>query len=68
MCIFWDTQEALFDAMGSMYAFVLYLGVQSASSVQAVVSIERTVFYHERAAGLYSALPYAFGPGDHPQI
>lgn len=43
-----------------MYTAVLFLGVQNAASVQPVVSIERTVFYRERAAGMYSALPYAF--------
>nr|AUB45106.1 ABA transporter [Camptotheca acuminata] len=64
--IFWDlgskraSRQDLFNAMGSMYAAVLFLGVQNASSVQPVVSVERTVFYRERAAGLYSALPYAF--------
>lgn len=47
--------------MGSMYAAVLFIGVQNASSVQPVVAVERTVFYRERAAGMYSALPYAFG-------
>ncbi|KAK1298161.1 Pleiotropic drug resistance protein 3 [Acorus calamus] len=65
--IFWklgkkmSKQQDLFNAMGSMYAAVLFLGVQNASSVQPVVAIERTVFYRERAAGMYSALPYAFG-------
>ncbi|KAL0536436.1 hypothetical protein IC582_025385 [Cucumis melo] len=65
--IFWDlgskrgTQQDLFNAMGSMYAAVLFIGVQNATSVQPVVAIERTVFYRERAAGMYSALPYAFG-------
>jgi hypothetical protein len=54
-------QQDLFNAMGSMYAAVLFIGVQNASSVQPVVAIERTVFYRERAAGMYSALPYAFG-------
>lgn len=47
--------------MGSMYAAVLFLGVQNASAVQPVVAVERTVFYRERAAGMYSAFPYAFG-------
>jgi len=47
--------------MGSMYAAVLFIGIQNATSVQPVVAIERTVFYRERAAGMYSALPYAFG-------
>ncbi|XP_071709127.1 pleiotropic drug resistance protein 1-like isoform X13 [Rutidosis leptorrhynchoides] len=65
--IFWDmgskrrNQQDLFNAMGSMYAAILFIGVQNATSVQPVVSIERTVFYRERAAGMYSALPYAFG-------
>ncbi|XP_068648074.1 pleiotropic drug resistance protein 1-like [Aristolochia californica] len=65
--IFWDLgsktnkQQDLFNAMGSMYAAVLFLGVQNSSSVQPVVAVERTVFYRERAAGMYSALPYAFG-------
>ncbi|KAJ7962916.1 Pleiotropic drug resistance ABC transporter [Quillaja saponaria] len=65
--MFWDLgskttrQQDLFNAMGSMYAAVLFLGVQNSSSVQPVVAIERTVFYRERAAGMYSALPYAFG-------
>ncbi|XP_059642945.1 pleiotropic drug resistance protein 1-like isoform X2 [Cornus florida] len=64
--IFWDlgskrsrTQD-LINSMGSMYAAVLFLGIQNASSVQPVVAVERTVFYRERAAGMYSALPYAF--------
>ncbi|XP_057960203.1 pleiotropic drug resistance protein 1-like [Malania oleifera] len=65
--IFWDIgskrirKQDLFNAMGSMYAAVLFIGVQNATSVQPVVAIERTVFYRERAAGMFSALPYAFG-------
>ncbi|XAR69346.1 Sulfate-transporting ATPase [Bertholletia excelsa] len=65
--IFWDLgskrgkKQDIFNAMGSMYAAVLFIGVQNAMSVQPVVAIERTVFYRERAAGMYSALPYAFG-------
>lgn len=47
--------------MGCLYATVLFLGTQNSSSVQPVVAVERTVFYRERAAGMYSALPYAFG-------
>ncbi|XP_065867193.1 pleiotropic drug resistance protein 1-like [Euphorbia lathyris] len=53
-------QQDLFNAMGSMYTAVLFLGIQNASSVQPIVAVERTVFYRERAAGMYSALPYAF--------
>ncbi|KAF3677235.1 Pleiotropic drug resistance protein 3 [Capsicum annuum] len=65
--MFWDLgtkvsrSQDLLNAMGSMYAATLFLGVQNSSSVQPVVAVERTVFYRERAAGMYSALPYAFG-------
>ncbi|KAG9452653.1 hypothetical protein H6P81_005557 [Aristolochia fimbriata] len=64
--IFWDLgtvtrrRQDLFNAMGSMHSAVLFIGVQNAASVQPVVAVERTVFYRERAAGMYSALPYAF--------
>ena len=46
--------------MGSMFSSVSFLGTQNAGSVQPVVSVERAVFYRERAAGMYSAVPYAF--------
>ncbi|CAI0473629.1 unnamed protein product [Linum tenue] len=64
--VFWDLggrttkNQDLFNAMGAMFSAVTFLGVQNASSVQPVVAIERTVFYRERAAGMYSALPYAY--------
>ncbi|CAD6253163.1 unnamed protein product [Miscanthus lutarioriparius] len=50
----------LFDALGSMYATVLLIGVQNGLTVQPIAEVERTVFYREKAAGMYSALPYAF--------
>ncbi|GER45131.1 pleiotropic drug resistance protein [Striga asiatica] len=56
----WRTQQDLLNAMGSMYCAILFLGFQYGSTVQPVVAIERTVFYREKAAGMYSALPYAF--------
>ncbi|XP_019425122.1 PREDICTED: pleiotropic drug resistance protein 1-like [Lupinus angustifolius] len=63
--MFWNlggktsNRQDLFNAIGSMYTAVLFLGVQNSASVQPVVAVERTVFYRERAAGMYSALPYA---------
>ncbi|XP_027349850.1 pleiotropic drug resistance protein 1-like isoform X3 [Abrus precatorius] len=53
-------QQDLFNAMGSMYAAVLLLGIKNANSAQPLVAVERTVFYREKAAGTYSALAYAF--------
>ncbi|GFP99542.1 pleiotropic drug resistance protein 1 [Phtheirospermum japonicum] len=56
----WNKQQDIFNAMGSIYAAISFLGFQYASTVQPVVATERLVFYREKAAGMYSALPYAF--------
>ncbi|KAL1822525.1 hypothetical protein ACET3Z_009303 [Daucus carota] len=64
--VFWDLGtkieklQDLLNIRGAMFAAVCFVGGTNASAVQAVVAIERTVFYRERAAGMYSALPYAF--------
>ncbi|KAF2321475.1 hypothetical protein GH714_000030 [Hevea brasiliensis] len=64
--IFWDLvsrrekEGDLSNALGSMYAAVLFLGLQNATSVQLVVTVERTVFYREKAARMYFAMPYAY--------
>jgi ABC-type multidrug transport system ATPase subunit len=64
--IFWDRgqrmnqQQDLSNLLGAMYAAVMFLGGTNTSAVQSVVAVERTVFYREKAAGMYSALPYAF--------
>ncbi|KAI0515912.1 hypothetical protein KFK09_008582 [Dendrobium nobile] len=64
--IFWklgkkvEKQQDLFNSLGSMYAAVLFIGIQNGQTVQPIVDVERSVFYREKAAGMYSALPYAF--------
>ncbi|KAI3962225.1 hypothetical protein MKX01_030775, partial [Papaver californicum] len=64
--IFWDKgdkiskQQDLQNLLGAMYTAILFLGAGNAASVQPIVAVERTVFYREKAAGMYSALPYAF--------
>ncbi|BBG98920.1 ABC-2 and Plant PDR ABC-type transporter family protein [Prunus dulcis] len=63
--IFWKVgtkRESTADLsmiIGAMYAAVLFVGIDNCATVQPIVAIERTVFYRERAAGMYSALPYA---------
>ncbi|KAK1392228.1 ABC transporter G family member 31 like [Heracleum sosnowskyi] len=67
--IFWDigakrgSTQDIQVVMGALFAAVLFLGVNNAASVQPVVSIERTVFYREKAAGMYSPFPYAAAQG-----
>ncbi|XP_050234078.1 ABC transporter G family member 29-like [Mercurialis annua] len=63
--VFWkvgtkrDTAGALNTIIGAMYSAVIFIGINNCSTVQPIIGIERTVFYRERAAGMYSALPYA---------
>lgn len=63
--VFWkvglkrDSATDLTMVIGAMYAAVLFVGINNCQTVQPIVSVERTVFYRERAAGMYSALPYA---------
>ncbi|KAK6148816.1 hypothetical protein DH2020_016341 [Rehmannia glutinosa] len=53
----------LMTIIGAMYASVLFVGINNCATVQPVVAVERTVFYRERAAGMYSVIaevPYIF--------
>ncbi|CAM0878459.1 unnamed protein product [Alopecurus aequalis] len=63
--VFWqkgtklESQQDLFNLLGATYAAVFFLGAANCITVQPVVAIERTVFYREKAAGMYSPLAYA---------
>ncbi|XP_047094974.1 ABC transporter G family member 48-like [Lolium rigidum] len=63
--VFWqkgtklESQQDLFNLLGATYAAVFFLGASNCITVQPVVAIERTVFYREKAAGMYSPLSYA---------
>ncbi|CAN6247786.1 unnamed protein product [Urochloa humidicola] len=64
--VFWqkgkniDSQQDLYNLFGATYAATFFLGASNCITVQPVVSIERAVFYREKAAGMYSPLSYAF--------
>ncbi|GMN39377.1 hypothetical protein TIFTF001_008607 [Ficus carica] len=64
--IFWNkgqktaTVQDLMNLLGAIFTAVFFLGASNGNAVQPIVDIERAVFYRERAAGMYSALPYAF--------
>ncbi|XP_024969108.1 ABC transporter G family member 35-like isoform X3 [Cynara cardunculus var. scolymus] len=63
--VFWKIGEKrgssgdLNTIIGAMYSAVFFVGINNCQTVQPVVATERTVFYREKAAGMYSALPYA---------
>ncbi|KAG6554605.1 hypothetical protein Mapa_003623 [Marchantia paleacea] len=52
-------QLTIYSVMGSFYASILFIGVTNAQTVQPLIASERLAFYRERAAGMYSAYPYA---------
>jgi hypothetical protein len=53
------TSNDLFTILGALYGATIFICFNNCGTVQPVVSIERTVFYREKAAGMYSAIPYA---------
>ncbi|KAI3766553.1 hypothetical protein L2E82_16617 [Cichorium intybus] len=63
--IFWkignkkSSSNDLSTTIGAMYVAIFFVGINNSQTVQPVVATERTVFYRERAAGMYSSLPYA---------
>ncbi|KAF1894840.1 hypothetical protein Lal_00028284 [Lupinus albus] len=67
--IFWDvgqkrdTTQQVLVIMGALFCACLFVGINNASSVQPVVSIERTVFYREKASGMYSPIAYGAAQG-----
>lgn len=62
--IFWkmgrkiEREQDILNTIGSMFAAILFLGYSNTLSVLPVVDVERTVFYREKASGMYSALAY----------
>ncbi|CAL1386918.1 unnamed protein product [Linum trigynum] len=63
--IFWkkgqktQTQQDLFNLLGATYSSIMFLGACSCSAVLPIVSVERTILYREKAAGMYSEVAYA---------
>ncbi|XP_010535889.1 PREDICTED: ABC transporter G family member 38 [Tarenaya hassleriana] len=53
------SRQDIFNNVGAMTTCINFLGAQSAATARPVVIAGRAVFYRERAAGMYSALPYA---------
>ncbi|PAN14215.1 hypothetical protein PAHAL_2G391800 [Panicum hallii] len=64
--VFWrmgknvETQQDLNSLLGATYACIFFLGSANLLTAIPVFSIERTVFYREKAAGMFSPLSYAF--------
>ncbi|KAI4344716.1 hypothetical protein L6164_011910 [Bauhinia variegata] len=55
-----NSQQDLFNVLGSMYSAVVFLGINNCSTVLPYVATARTVLYRERFAGMYSSWAYSF--------
>nr|GEU52093.1 alpha/beta hydrolases superfamily protein [Tanacetum cinerariifolium] len=51
--------EDLLSKLGTFHSAVVFLGALNQNAVHPLVALENTVFYRERAAGMYLLLPYA---------
>ncbi|XP_047046682.1 ABC transporter G family member 41-like [Lolium rigidum] len=55
-----NDQQSLFTILGCMYGITLFSGINNCQSVMPFVSVERSVVYRERFAGMYSPWAYSF--------
>ncbi|KAK6265196.1 hypothetical protein QUC31_016033 [Theobroma cacao] len=55
-----NNQQDLFNVVGSMYAVIIFFGINNCSTVLPYIATERTVFYREKFAGMYSSWAYSF--------
>lgn len=47
------------NIMGALFICITFLGISNSNGVQPIVAAERSVFYRELAAGMYSQMPFA---------
>ncbi|KAL8113806.1 hypothetical protein AgCh_020916 [Apium graveolens] len=63
--VFWkigahrEKSTELNTIIGAMVNSVMFVGINNCMTIQPIIDIERTVFYRERSAGMYSVLPFA---------
>ena len=53
-----NDEQQIYNTLGALLTSTLFLGILNSIFVQPVVSAERSVFYRERAAGMYSVGPW----------
>ncbi|CAI5933279.1 unnamed protein product [Closterium sp. NIES-65] len=58
-----ETPQQIVNVMGALYTAALFLGWSNLASIQPMLAVERSIYYHERGAEMYSAIPYALAQG-----
>lgn len=54
-----NDEQDLLNILGTIYIFVLFLGIANCSSVQSYIATERAIVWRERFAGMYSSLAHS---------
>lgn len=52
-----DEQDVL-NMLGTAYTFALFLGYVNCATFQPTITMERVVYYREKASGIYSSMAY----------
>ncbi|CAI5489185.1 unnamed protein product [Closterium sp. Naga37s-1] len=58
-----ETPQQIVNVMGALYTAALFLGWSNLASIQPMLAVERSIYYRERGAGMYGAIPYALAQG-----
>ncbi|KAL4447582.1 hypothetical protein ABPG75_004801 [Micractinium tetrahymenae] len=53
------TVSGVLNIAGVLFSSTLFVGISNCLSIQHLIAAQRTVFYRERAAGMYRVLPFA---------
>ncbi|CAL5090781.1 unnamed protein product [Urochloa decumbens] len=62
--VFWQVgstvkdEQDLLNILGTAYTSALFLGFMNCATLQPIITMERVVFYRERASGMYSSMAY----------
>ncbi|CAL5065164.1 unnamed protein product [Urochloa decumbens] len=62
--VFWQVgstikdEQDLLNILGTAYTSALFLGYMNCATLQPIITMERVVFYRERASGMYSSMAY----------
>ena len=60
------TQQGISASAGALYASTVFIGIINSISVQPIVAEKRGVMYREKAAGMFSTMPWLGGMVSKP--
>ncbi|CAI5477819.1 unnamed protein product [Closterium sp. Yama58-4] len=58
-----DTPQQIVNVTGALCTTALFLGWSNIATIQPIIAMERSIYYRERGAGMFVAIPYALAQG-----